>query len=763
MSTGWKKWECPPDMFTVEQRLQTLQLTDDQTDMMALAYYEVEMLRSKDSDIRQKWAAQYVKTQAKMIKKDLKEGFVEDFQLWLQGRSKYCQKTISIPVKDKMGKTTVVKREATPWGNKGLLHLPEVKEWLSKPILNRDKVIKKVAELKLGPLQGIEDSWLFYKYITRAVAVDGDIIKEQRGFNVFDYMENRPMKLDEEGNYVPDERYTPLSMENPSMPRFDAAEYGKIYDGLMHYAVDGDSMVLHTPEYDTLMPGDKLMILSVLSENAEKPTPFEPKRTAFSEFLVDRIERAALVAKAPVPPAGIKIEKEDKDYDEAAKREEKRLKKEADKKKRAEKVAEKAKRVLEEIKVAKGKPEIREEAVAPIKEAVIKKKDTVREEMAKLKGPDPIEKTAPKIREKMDLFADLKVDLDAYRSLNRRMNSKQKPEEYDEEMGDYHDYNAIPGDEDGEGISEFETWALRIIGGKDEMNENLATRTSIDSYFTGFFRKMSDAVGDGMTTDEAAEYALERVSPPSEYRAALDKTFRGLMSASPMFKHIIKATPLEDEPHVRDTFMGLSQIALNIKDPVQVRFGLEKIMDSISLSTMTSPYLRKARGVLQTLKDRDGAINQHFLSLAKKGEVTDDYLQMEGPIRQLALMESIFEGKEESIGKVNPVLVKDEIKKTLESIPLPDKPSWAGAEYLDFRTVSAYVADDFDGVFGYEDRSTLLTDEFKREYLGGLEKRLNHFKTVLEMPSKSVVSRMEALMKKHVKIGFIPKISGNNS
>ena len=26
MSGGWKKWECPPDMLTVEEKLKTLQL-----------------------------------------------------------------------------------------------------------------------------------------------------------------------------------------------------------------------------------------------------------------------------------------------------------------------------------------------------------------------------------------------------------------------------------------------------------------------------------------------------------------------------------------------------------------------------------------------------------------------------------------------------------------------------------------------------------------------------------------------------------------
>ena len=140
MSESWKKWECPPDMLTVEEKLKTLQLTERQLEEISLAYYEYEMKRSKTQEQKNAWATLVVR---KKSKGNLQEGMVADFQAWLQGRSKHNVKYIKERKLNSIsGKIEETERECTPWGNKSLLHLNDVCEWLKLPIMNRDKVAK---------------------------------------------------------------------------------------------------------------------------------------------------------------------------------------------------------------------------------------------------------------------------------------------------------------------------------------------------------------------------------------------------------------------------------------------------------------------------------------------------------------------------------------------------------------------------------------------------------------------------------------------
>ena len=281
MSSGWKKWECPPDALTIESKLKNLQLTERQEDEIAIAYYITEMNRATTAEEKQSWSDLLIKKRSSIIKKNLQEGMVADFQLWLQGRSKYnvlaIEETKYNPISRKYEK---MNRECTPWGNKDLLHLPDVRKWLKLPVLNRDKVAKEIAALKMTTPLSLEQAWIYYKYIARGILVDGDILKEQRNFNDFDYMEKRPQMpvYDAEGNvtgFEPDMNYTPFSMYNPSMKKFDQQSYNANYSkfdrslkaGNLHVLVDdADGFASFTPD-------DKLVLLLGAAEQAELTAP----------------------------------------------------------------------------------------------------------------------------------------------------------------------------------------------------------------------------------------------------------------------------------------------------------------------------------------------------------------------------------------------------------------------------------------------------------------------------------------------------------
>lgn len=277
MSSGWKKWECPPDMLTVEEKLTTLQLTERQIEEISLAYYDYEMNRASSPEQKAAWAQLSVRKKSKLIKSSLQEGLVEDFQLWLQGRSKYnvtrVKETKLNPISGKYEETF---RECTPWGNKSLLHLDDVCAWLKLPTLNRDKVAKGISILKMTTPLDLEQAWIYYKYICRGIAIDGEILKEKRYANVFDYIEKQPQKAEIDPDtrttrLVNDDRFTPFSMNNPSMPKFNEHTYRQNYNYFNNQLNIGNLGVImdESEKFADLTHDDKLVLLLKGSSMAE--------------------------------------------------------------------------------------------------------------------------------------------------------------------------------------------------------------------------------------------------------------------------------------------------------------------------------------------------------------------------------------------------------------------------------------------------------------------------------------------------------------
>ena len=131
-TTSWQKYQCPPDMLTVESRLKTLKLSNEQLDELYLAMIDAELAAAPTSEERKAWANIKIQKKSKIMVKRLEEAFVEDFCLWLVGRSKYSveerEERKVVPSKSSAFKMRIERevKKYTPWGNKPLTFLPGV-------------------------------------------------------------------------------------------------------------------------------------------------------------------------------------------------------------------------------------------------------------------------------------------------------------------------------------------------------------------------------------------------------------------------------------------------------------------------------------------------------------------------------------------------------------------------------------------------------------------------------------------------------------
>lgn len=280
MASEWKKWECPPDMLTVEEHLKTLQMTQTELDEAALAYFDEMSKKAPNKTEQREWAGLLVRKRSKLINNRLKESIVTDFQQWLQGRSRFNVKRIKEKRFDPMTKQMIeTERDCTPWGNKDLLHLPDVCEWLKLPCLNRDKVSKAISILKMTTPLDIDQAWIYYKYIVRAFAVDGNILKEQRGYNVFDFIEKYPQKGEMQnvnGNMeykaVDNKNFQLFSMNNPPLAKFNQELHDTIYKGFQNDIQNGNykAVLDKNDQLDALSPNERMEIFLQCSLMLEK-------------------------------------------------------------------------------------------------------------------------------------------------------------------------------------------------------------------------------------------------------------------------------------------------------------------------------------------------------------------------------------------------------------------------------------------------------------------------------------------------------------
>ncbi len=306
MSSGsWKKFECPPDMLTVEDRLQTLQLTDDQARELIMAQIETNMVTAASKEERKAWATLKVQRRSKLMTKQIKEAFIEDFVLWLQGRSSYSveSRTEDIVENGKRRKRTL---RYTPWGNKPITFVKGASEFLSGPVLNRDKVIRTLTKLECTQPRNIQEAWIYYKYLVRRVGidVDNDVVKEQRFYNDYDYLEKNPLMVDEDDGYdfrrlfddhriVKDPSYTTGRPDNPKPKPFDEVKYQTCRKQVLELAAAGEPSVIDSDEYAALTPETKIYAMSLLRSqkkiNVARTTVDKAAVAALQELLANTL------------------------------------------------------------------------------------------------------------------------------------------------------------------------------------------------------------------------------------------------------------------------------------------------------------------------------------------------------------------------------------------------------------------------------------------------------------------------------------------
>ena len=189
--SGWKKFEYPPDMITIEEKTKNMKLSWNQTKRAMERQIENRILmntRKGDNVTAAQWKALRTKIESKQLATRINEEFTQDFIKFLTGRSTWNATEYFELVKDEYGQTVGKSMSpGCPWGNKPLVNLPGVSEFLDQGLDRRSKVIAYIAKLKANGPRNLNEAYMYYKYILRREAVDEDVCFELEELSDFDY------------------------------------------------------------------------------------------------------------------------------------------------------------------------------------------------------------------------------------------------------------------------------------------------------------------------------------------------------------------------------------------------------------------------------------------------------------------------------------------------------------------------------------------------------------------------------------------------
>lgn len=153
---GNKKFEAPDDPLELETRLNTIQPSSawQQKRMLEI----VSALREQTSDIPtlaalEMWRHNIALEDAPSA---IKQEFVRDFWSWLLGRGKVSDHDLKV----------------TPWGRQSLTDDPEVSAYCDAFVERMYEFRIKLQLLKMRRPVGIQQTYLYFKYIVRGEAID---------------------------------------------------------------------------------------------------------------------------------------------------------------------------------------------------------------------------------------------------------------------------------------------------------------------------------------------------------------------------------------------------------------------------------------------------------------------------------------------------------------------------------------------------------------------------------------------------------------
>lgn len=189
--TGWKKYEYPPNMIQEEEKEKNMKLTKYQMASMLKARIANKIAvsaRKGDMTTEAEWKAWLVRMENKTLKERLNEEFIQEFILWLQGKSMYNVEEFSKIIYNEEGQVVNRKTvEGTPWGNKPLFACKGVTEFLDQGIDRREAVITYLTKLKMRKPSNINECYLYFKYLVRGVALDENGCHEVESMAPYDY------------------------------------------------------------------------------------------------------------------------------------------------------------------------------------------------------------------------------------------------------------------------------------------------------------------------------------------------------------------------------------------------------------------------------------------------------------------------------------------------------------------------------------------------------------------------------------------------
>lgn len=186
---GWKKFEAPPTFLQVEEQLKTMMPTDQ-----IKFNYVINKLQQLSKNAQSKaesdqYAYLIAQINADRLSGQCTEDFIEDFFLFIQGRSKY--NVVEKRVKYNPNGTRVEnfsKKVTCPWGPKPFTHLFDVKDFMDSMVDQRASVMKYISNLKLRWPRNITELWIWYKYISREQGVDGFLVNYARFLEPYDFL-----------------------------------------------------------------------------------------------------------------------------------------------------------------------------------------------------------------------------------------------------------------------------------------------------------------------------------------------------------------------------------------------------------------------------------------------------------------------------------------------------------------------------------------------------------------------------------------------
>jgi hypothetical protein len=148
---GRGKFAPPSNPIQVERTLETMEPTQAHVNERMMQYWGRVNASDEPGDIKLATALQLGKTRWQLQKEQIRNEFVDGFDAWLAGRSKYN-----------------TRQHHTSWGRKSLFHLPSVVAYFDKQVDAHFKFKKCLLDLyRRGP-RDLYESWLYYKYIVRA-------------------------------------------------------------------------------------------------------------------------------------------------------------------------------------------------------------------------------------------------------------------------------------------------------------------------------------------------------------------------------------------------------------------------------------------------------------------------------------------------------------------------------------------------------------------------------------------------------------------